>query len=263
MRKLAFSAFDRVVALNLTRRADRRQGFEARVQAMIGGWPHRPPEIVAAVDGAALPCPYWFKQGAGAYGCWRSHVNILERALADGLESLLVFEDDAVFDANYSVRIEEFLRRVPQTWQLLFPGGEHLGRTRRVAPGVLRCENVHRTHAYALRGRESMQQLYALWTEWPLRNPEADFHCDWLLGPWCAVRRTYAPEPFLVIQAPGVSDIAAGETSTTIVPAEARGWFTWTEDGRWTPDGPDAAAGWNVPSNQGYVGESRRGEWMA
>lgn len=203
------SVFDRVVVLNLPRRSDRLREFQHQLVRMPGGWPHRAVEVVRAVDGAtgAVPTPTWFRQGGGAYGCWRSHLNVLENALVDGISSVYILEDDAVFDADYTRRMKAFLNAVPADWEALFPGGQHHGPSTPVAPGVVRCSNIQRTHCYAIRGRDVIQHLYRMWTEWPVQNPYRDFHCDWLLGPWTGLRKTYAPERFFVGQGRTVSDI--------------------------------------------------------
>lgn len=86
----------------------------------------------------------------------------------------------------------------------------HVGRTTRqfrtdpVAAGIVRAGGgggIQRTHCYALRGAEAMKALYRTWAT-------AAVHCDWVMGPCMAKFNTYAPDPFLVGQADGPSDIS-------------------------------------------------------
>jgi hypothetical protein len=204
-----YTVFDRIVVISLRRRPDRLRAFQAQLEQMRGSWPHRPVEVLRAVDGAsgAVPTPGWFRQGGGAYGCWRSHLNALEGALMDGLNSLYILEDDALFDYNYPELMQRFMDALPADWEVAFPGGQHHGAYEKVSDGVVRGQNIQRTHCYALRGRDVIAHLYQMWTEWPVQNPYQDFHCDWLLGPWTGLRKSYAPERFFVGQARTRSDI--------------------------------------------------------
>ena len=94
--------FDRVCLVNLRRRPDRLEQFQKELERL--DWPFQSPMIVPACDGRAVPQPAYFKGGAGAWGCLRSHSWILEQAMADGVKSLLILEDDAFFPAPSTFR---------------------------------------------------------------------------------------------------------------------------------------------------------------
>jgi hypothetical protein len=162
--------FDRIVCISLKRRPDRREAFLKRVPA---DWPWGPVEIVDAVDGKLCKHPAWWKQGGGAWGCYRSHLGVIEHALNAGAESLLILEDDATFVEGFSEKAQEYLCRLPEDWGQAYFGGQHLKRPELVCDGVMRAANINRTHAYALRGRRNLEECYR-WlcnTEnWPTRN---------------------------------------------------------------------------------------------
>ena len=86
--------FERVVLINLKRRPDRLE----RVQKILceAGWPFRSPEIFEAIDGELKSAPAAWKSGPGAWGCMLSQQAIVEKAISDGVHSLLILEDDVV-----------------------------------------------------------------------------------------------------------------------------------------------------------------------
>lgn len=195
--------FDQVWVVSLKRRPDRVGHFWAEIQK--ANWPFHQPQLFNAIDGDKVGMPRFWQTGGGSYGCLRSHLIILERAIMDDVESSLVLEDDAVFMKTFAQDAAEFLAKVPEDWQCLMLGGQHVNSEPiPVAPGIVRAGGgggIQRTHCYALRGAEAMKALYRTWAN-------AAVHCDWVMGPCMAKFKTYAPDPFLVGQADGHSDIS-------------------------------------------------------
>lgn len=196
--------FDQVWLITLKRRADRLDRFLGEIEK--AKWPFRKPEIFWAIDGDKVGVPKYWQTGGGSYGCLRSHATILERAIQDDIGSVLILEDDAVFDASFERSVTAFLSNVPTDWQCLMLGGQHVNSEPTfAAPGVVRAGGgggIQRTHCYALRGIDVMKALYRTWAN-------AAVHCDWVMGPCMSKFKTYAPDPFLVGQAEGHSDISA------------------------------------------------------
>ncbi len=197
--------FDQVWVINLKRRPERLERFWAELEK--GEWPFRTPKVFAAIDGAKVGVPRYWRTGAGSYGCLRSHMSLLERAIMDEVGSILVLEDDAVFRPGFKDDVTRFLREVPEDWQCLMLGGQHVNSFPiPLGGGVVRAGGgggIHRTHCYGLRGMEVMKALYKVWAN-------SAVHCDWVMGPSMARFKTYAPDPFLVGQAEGKSDISGG-----------------------------------------------------
>lgn len=194
------NAFDRIVVVNLKRKPERLATFRANFEEF--GWPFQEPERFDAIDGAAVPTPYLWEQGGGAWGCMQSHRQILERAIMDGVKSLLVFEDDAFMKSDSIERLYKFLDDVPDDWDQLMLGGQNIGTPKKVKDGVVKVTNCQRTHAYAIRG-QFLRDLYAQWC-----SPNSRVHCDWIMGPLQSLRNVYAPEPFIFGQEAGPSDIS-------------------------------------------------------
>lgn len=190
--------FDRVVLINLKKRPDR---LDRAIQMFSNNWPFAQPLIFEAIDGYKVPTPEGWTKGRGAWGCLQSHRQVLEAAILDNVNSILVLEDDAVLVDDFESKVKKFLRAVPSDWEGLMLGGQHFVVPTQVKDGVLRCANCQRTHAYAVRGR-LLKDLYSRW-----HARETWGHCDHVLGPFTANYKTYAPRHFLIGQNSGKSNI--------------------------------------------------------
>jgi hypothetical protein len=193
---------DRVAVLSLARRPDRLAAFRARLPA---DWPWPDPVTVPAIDGEHLELPVpWRAAGPGAYGCALTHLLVLARPDLSTTEvrSILILEDDAVFAPGFTTDLETFLDGVPSDWGMLMLGGQHMRPPATVAPGIVRCLDTQRTHAYLVRG-SAIGVLADIWHG-------ATGHIDHLLPLVQRQVPTYAPDPFLIGQAAGTSDITHG-----------------------------------------------------
>lgn len=190
--------FDRVVLINLKRRPDRLEEFRAR--QILQGWKLPEPEIFEAIDGNRVGVPGYYQAGGGAFGCMRSHVAILERAVMDGVESLLVLEDDLTWMSDSWDTLGDFFKNVPSDWEQLMLGGQHIQDPMSMPGGIVKCRNCQRTHAYAIRG-QAIKDLLNLWYT-------CNTHIDHRMGPWQGSRKVYAPAKFVFGQSAGQSDIS-------------------------------------------------------
>lgn len=191
--------------ISLDRRPDRWKSFCERLPE---DWPLPPVQRVAAIDGKLCRPPAWWRQGGGAWGCYRSHISVIEQALNSGIKSIAIFEDDATFCEDFAIMAKEFLSRLPADWQQAYLGGQHLGKPAKHSPGVVIPRNVNRTHAYCINGRDALADIYQ-WLnaadQWVDTN-----HVDHHYGRLHKNRRirAFAPEQWLCGQAAGRSDIS-------------------------------------------------------
>jgi hypothetical protein len=192
------AAFGRVYLISLKRRTDRLANFRRLQQE--AGWELPEPVVFEAIHGDTVGVPGHFTQGGGGWGCLRSHVTCLERALMDEVGSVLMLEDDVTWFPDCWPRLRDFLARVPGDWDQLMLGGQHLRPPQPAGDGVVRCTDCQRTHAYAVRGA-ALKSLLRLWYT-------ATVHIDWVMGPWQQGWKVYAPADFVFGQAGGRSDIS-------------------------------------------------------
>ncbi len=195
--------FDRVVVISLARRPDRLEAFYGRLP---DDWDLEPALPYPATDGRDEAPPDWWKTTAGAWGCYQSHRAAIDYAIAIGIDSILIFEDDATFVPDFCQRLADL--EVPSDCQMLYLGGQHLVRPEPGPPGLVRGRNVNRTHAYALIGREALQAVRDHLRPGP--HWTARHHVDHHFGILHRERRigVYATSPWLCGQAAGTSDVS-------------------------------------------------------
>lgn len=219
---------ERCFLMNLDRRGDRLRDW---MKQLPNPWPFPQPERFAAVDGRHIATPPQWRAGNGAWGCYRSHCLILEKCLLEGIDSYVVFEDDAGFGEDFQERLAEYVNELPADWGLAYLGGQHLYAGKhpphKVSERVYRPYNVNRTHAFMVRGRDNMKALYRHlhWNDWHTKH-----HIDHHLGR-LAQRRyqalvqgknvdkesiaVYTPDRWLVGQLPTKSNICGRKWNQT------------------------------------------------
>lgn len=195
-------SIDRAVVISLARRPDRLKRFQASVNS-VRSWPFPHAAVFPAIDGRELmPVDGWSFLGPGAWGCWRSHLLVLRQAVADGVNSIAIFEDDAAFKPDFGERYQELIDSLSHGWAVLHLGGQHSRPPVPVVPGVVRCTGTTRTHAYVLRGEVIRVLLNCL------EHADGSQHLDNITARELAMWPDFAPAPFLVNQRGGYSDVA-------------------------------------------------------
>jgi len=162
------TVFSRVVCINLNSRRDRWNRFSENLDQL--DWPFAEVKRFRAVDGRICRPPSWgrnrYRECFGAWGCYQSHLRILEDTLLDQHDSVLILEDDALLNEDTVNAMVDFLKQVPDDWDHLYFGGEHMKPPIAVNEEVVRGIQVHRTHAHALRG-DYLRQAYDYLISYP------------------------------------------------------------------------------------------------
>ncbi len=185
-----FKLFERIYVINLAERADRRRemadqlgriGLRLDCEPVVRFNAVRPPEA------GAFP-------SIGSRGCFLSHLGVLRSAAADGLERILVLEDDLNFAEGFEALAGPVAARLEVDDWSFFYGGYRLDDPLPGAPldPVAPFEDgVGTTHFYALRG--AVIGALADYLEGQLERPAGDpqggpMHVD---GAYCWFRRRH------------------------------------------------------------------------
>jgi len=155
-----------------------------------------------AIHGDTCNPPETWTAGNGAWGCYRTHINILEHCLNNKIVSYIVFEDDAQFRPDFDTNLHDFMYAIPDDWEQLYLGGQlqHEGRSPpvKVTNSVYRPFNVNRTHCFAISS-DGMLPAYKHISNLPFHDQE---HIDHHLGRWHEdpTTKVYCPPRWLVGQ---------------------------------------------------------------
>lgn len=123
----------------------------------------------------------------------------------------MVLEDDAVFQPRTVEMLERLMREVPDDWDQIYLGGQHLKEPELVPgrPFVLRCGNVNRTHGFILRRR-----AFVKFQQHILHAPDYIAHPGWHIDHQLGVAheradwKVYAPAWWICGQEEGSSNIS-------------------------------------------------------
>jgi GR25 family glycosyltransferase involved in LPS biosynthesis len=140
-------SFPYKVCINLDRRPERWQQMQRKFVRHGVGSVYRFP----AIDGDNLTIPANWVHTPGAYGCLLSHVEVVREARRRNVPSVLIFEDDVVFDDHFESKFGASIGQLPRDWDILFFGALHRDEPIEVAPGIARITQAYSTYAYALR----------------------------------------------------------------------------------------------------------------
>lgn len=162
-------------------------------------WPYDLPITYSAITGKYCNSPSWWKQGGGAWGCYKSHLNIIEQELNQNTkQNVLIFEDDAIFCEDFVNKMHNFLSLVPQDADQIYLGGQHLEPPTNYK-GIYLANNINRTHCYIVT-KKGLLTLYKWLNE--TKNWIDKCHIDHHYGRGHRDKKiiAYAPKKWLVGQ---------------------------------------------------------------
>jgi len=177
-------------------------------------------EIVRGMPGNEMGKPGWWPNGRGAWGCYLSHLALLMRMKQEGWETLLLLEEDVVFQEDTATLLPEVMASLPSDWTQLYLGGQHRVPPHRLpgTPALVRGSSIHRTHAYAVH-RKGLNHLIAHLMELPAfqqaKKGGTKLHIDhhYEMAHRANRWKVYAPSFWLAGQGAGWSEIRAKQVT--------------------------------------------------
>jgi glycosyl transferase family 25 len=135
------------VCINLDRRPERWQDMQRKFDHHGIRSVHR----FSALDGDKMKLPANWMHTRGAYGCLRSHLEVVREAQQRRVPGVLIFEDDVVFDEQLEKKFRVYIAELPPDWDMLFFGALHRDEPITVTDNIARITQAYSTYAYVLR----------------------------------------------------------------------------------------------------------------
>ena len=126
-----------------------------------------------------------------------SHVSLIKKCKEDGLDNVLILEDDFRIVGSLSN-----LPSMPEKWDILYLGGDVLRKLEPLKEGWVRCINK-RHHAYIvnLKNDKMIDEICRC------LDKKGKKYCDWMMERVQPRFRTYMVNPMRFIQHDGISDL--------------------------------------------------------
>ena len=211
----SLAEFDGLFFISLKRSTERR----ALVESQIRRHKLENAVIIDAVDGRAMDCQLARQRGEvadgsqmkrllhpGEIGCALSHRKAWQEMLNRRLQSVIVFEDDAVLRDDCLEVSQRILREVPEDWDVIYlhsscavgsGTGSDAGRQRLSSHLLTAHQEGGGAAAYAIRNLRGAVQ-YLIDRATPIAYP-ADGVTNWLSASWDNRHwNAYIADPFLV-----------------------------------------------------------------
>lgn len=175
--------------LSLKNRVDRRERFfDQKLPYEF--------EIFEAIP--AKEILYYGRLKKGQVACKTSHELIIRDAIKNKCPYIVIFEDDAEFCEDFSVKID-IIKNVPSDWNMLYLGAHHYMKPLPVSDGIGRCVTSLSTVAYMINS--NMYQVL-------LKELKRDMILDVIYTNIIQQSyNCYCLFPNLVVQSEGKSDI--------------------------------------------------------
>ena len=131
-------------------------------------------------------------------------MNIIKKAKEEGLNNILILEDDFEFCDDFESKFKNYINQLPKDWQWIYFGGSHFEEPTKVTNNIYRVNKTYTTHAYAIKS-EIYDKL--------IETLEIFEPADVRLAALQKELNTYVTIPHLIYQRDGFSDIQNNNVS--------------------------------------------------
>ena len=87
----------------------------------------------------------------GEIGVMRSNYEIIKKAKKLGLKNILILEDDFAFIDDFNNIFEKLTEQIPENWDFLYFGGNHIGGLTYVSENIYRMKHSYALHSFAVK----------------------------------------------------------------------------------------------------------------
>jgi GR25 family glycosyltransferase involved in LPS biosynthesis len=199
--------FDKIYCINLDRRTDRWEECQ-KIFTKHGLEVERFSAIDGGKENYNLGYPY-DNELAGAI----SHTKVIEKAKDLKIKNVLILEDDVDFIEDLEKLFTEFVKGLPQNWDGILFGGNHVGGGLMVTNNLMKVNRSYALHSYGINSKifnetidymnSRIQNVIDNGKEAIKTSVAADFFMADLHG----INNWYCFRPHLAWQRAGFSDI--------------------------------------------------------
>lgn len=145
-----FNRFDKIYLINLKKRQDRLEQWFEQNKLVIDK--NSEIQIFEAVDGSKIDSSKWeFEKGA--LGCLESHLAVLKDAKEKNYGSVLIFEDDFTFNADFKEKFKKGLIELDSEWDMLYLYSNHFKEPKPFSDLLVKASANLTTVAYAVNSK--------------------------------------------------------------------------------------------------------------
>ena len=194
--------FDKVYMINLDRRQDRLESSQTEFDNVGETFTRK-----KAIDGTSLDINIEYDEkirfNNSAYALALTTIEILDEAIANNYDSIMIFEDDIEFAPCWDINIEEVLLYMPEKYDLVFFGITHTSAKTYHNKYWDKVRSAFSCHAYGIN--KHMFKPYKKLLE--KLNAPIDVFTNTIIG---SRQNSYSCRSKMVYQKNGISDIGGG-----------------------------------------------------
>lgn len=211
----------KIYVINLKHRSEKLKIFFENLPDCID---RKNIDVFEAIDGNQYSIPKWFgsiqRCTHGRYGCYMSHLKILENIT----ETTLIFEDDVIFKDNFCekfIKAQNYCNSID--YDIFYLGGGNMMKPTKIHDDLYRCVRTQRTHAYIIKDKSAANKIIKYISDpniWKKYLHTFNYHIDQLYGKLQLDQKinAYTIMPFIC----GQSETSSSDVSPQVGPLKER-----------------------------------------
>jgi len=183
---------------------------------------------------------------AGTIGIIRSMKNIFHDAIKQKYNRILIMQDDIMFDKQFAIKFDKYIRNIPDDWEILNLGTTNWRQTFKMEEGGYYCANATTYGSFAQGFSQDVLKQIIVRLEKPNISFDSLLSCEFS-------QKYYCLYPSLCIADLSQSD--SGKNIRDLI--ESMGKYN-PNDLHWNLESKNYLPYWNIDVNVYYTGEKPR-----